>query len=77
MKLQITPLAVNDLEDIADYIPEDSYIRARSFVAELRAKFKQIAHNPEGFCSRVELGEHIRSFAHGKYVIFSAMTKTS
>ena len=70
MKLQITPLAIFDLEDIASYIAEDSVKRAATFVAELRAKFKQIAQNPNGYRVREELGAAIRSCAHGRYVIF-------
>jgi toxin ParE1/3/4 len=70
MRLVITPLAEQDLEAIADYIATDNPERALSFVRELRTQCQRISLNPHGYRMRPELGEGIRSSAHGHYVIF-------
>ena len=70
MRLNFTPLAEQDLEAIADYIAVDNPVRALSFVRELRAQCQRITLNPPGYRLRPELGEGIRSCAHGNYVIF-------
>jgi toxin ParE1/3/4 len=70
MRLVFTPLAEQDLEAIADYIAADKPVRAVTFVRELRAQYNHIALNPPGYRLRTELGEGIRSCAHGNYVIF-------
>ncbi|MEW6444480.1 MAG: type II toxin-antitoxin system RelE/ParE family toxin [Pseudomonadota bacterium] len=70
MRLVFTPLAEQDLEAIADYIAADSPVRALSFVRELRARCQGITLNPPGYRLRPELGDGIRSCAHGHYVIF-------
>lgn len=70
MRLTFTPLAEQDLEAIADYIAVDNSVRALSFVRELRAQCQRIVLNPPGYRLRQELGEGIRSCAHGNYVIF-------
>jgi len=74
MRLAFTPLAEQDLEAIADYIAADNPARALSFVRELRAQCQRIALNPPGYRLRPELGEGIRSCAHGRYVIFFEST---
>ena len=70
MRLDITPLAEQDLEAIADYIAADSPVRALNFVRELCAQCQCITLNPPGYRLRPELGDGIRSCAHGRYVIF-------
>jgi toxin ParE1/3/4 len=70
MRLAFTPLAEQDLEAIADYIATDNPVRALSFVRELRAQCLRITLNPSGYRLRPELGDGIRSCAHGHYVIF-------
>ena len=70
MQLAFTPLAEQDLEAIADYIAADNPGRALSFVRELRTQCQRITLNPPGYRLRPELGEGIRSCAHGHYVIF-------
>ncbi len=72
MRLRFTPQAQADLEGIADYIAADNRARASSFVRELRVQCQRIAINPRGYRRRPELGEGIRSCAHGNYVIFFA-----
>ena len=74
MSLAFTPLAEQDLEAIADYIAADNPVGALSFVRELRAQCQRITLNPPGYRLRPELGEGIRSCAHGHYVIFFETT---
>lgn len=69
-QLLITPLAEQDLEAIGDYIAQDNPRRALSFIEELRNQCERIARNPQGYRTRPELGEGLRSCAHGHYVIF-------
>jgi len=70
MQPTFTPLAEQDLEAIADYIGAGNPLRAVTFVRELRAQCQRIALNPPGYRPRPELGQDIRSCAHGNYVIF-------
>jgi toxin ParE1/3/4 len=70
MQLLITPLAAFDLEEIGDYIAHDNPIRARTFVAELRAHCEKICLNSAGYRLRPEVSDDLRSCAHGNYVIF-------
>lgn len=70
LRVDFSPLAAKDLEAIGDYIAQDSRKRALSFITELRAVCMTIAREPEAFRLRPELGEAIRSCAHGNFVIF-------
>ena len=70
MRLLITPLAAQDLEEIGDYIAQDNPQRATSFISELRDQCAKICLNPAGYRLRPELSENLRSCAHGSYVIF-------
>ena len=70
MRLAFTPLAEQDLEAIADYISADNPMRALSFVRELRAQCQRLTINPSGYRLLSELGDGIRSCAHGHYIIF-------
>ncbi|MBW6496117.1 MAG: type II toxin-antitoxin system RelE/ParE family toxin [Burkholderiaceae bacterium] len=74
MRLTLTPLAEQDLEAIGDYIAADNPTRTVSFIRELRAQCQRIAANPPGYRLRPELGDDIRSCAHGNYVIFFVAT---
>ena len=69
MRITLSPLAERDLEAIGDYIAEDNPARALSFVAELRAQCITIAKQPQAYRARPELGDGIRSCAHGNYVV--------
>ena len=70
MRLFLSPLAEQDLEDIAEYIAADNQARALSFVRKLREQCQRISTNPRGYRERPEFGEGIRTCAHGRYVIF-------
>jgi toxin ParE1/3/4 len=66
----ISPLAEQDIEAIGDYIAQDNPHRAITFIAELRGQCAKIASSPKACRPRPELGEDIRSYAFGNYVIF-------
>lgn len=70
MQLLFTPLAERDLEAIADYIANDNPLRAITFIRELRAQCQRIVRSPLGYRLRSDLGDDLRSCAHGNYVIF-------
>ena len=73
MRLEFSPLAVADLEAIGDYIAEDSPGNAVRFIEGVRVQCQKIARAPMGYVGRPELGEGLRSCAHGRYVIFSGL----
>ncbi len=66
----ISPLAEQDMEAIGDFIAQDNPHRALTFIAELRSQCAKIAASPKACRLRPELGENIRSFAYGNYVVF-------
>ncbi len=70
MRLQLSPLAQTDLEDIGDYIALDSPANALRFIQGLRAQCKKITLSPLAYIARPELGEGLRSCSHGRYMIF-------
>lgn len=70
MQLEFRPQAERDLESIGDYIAQDNPRRALTFLRELRVQCHKILLAPQGCRLRPELGEGIRSCAHGNYVIF-------
>ena len=70
MRLELSPLAETDLEAIGDYIAIDSPGNALRFIQDLREQCKKITKAPLAYVARPELGEGLRSCAHGRYVIF-------
>jgi toxin ParE1/3/4 len=64
------PLAEADLDEIWDYIVEDSPERASNFLRKLYAKMQTLATNPNIGRKRNKLLPGLRSFPHGNYVIF-------
>ena len=70
MKVAFSPAANLDLTDIADYIARDSPARALSFVAELEVKCLRLGQATGIGTARPELGEGIRMFPNGRYLIF-------
>jgi toxin ParE1/3/4 len=65
MRVWFTPMAERDLESIGDYIASDNPRRAITFVRELQQQCHRIALNPSGYRMRPELGQGVRSCAHG------------
>ena len=70
MQLEFSPLAQQDLETIGDYIAQDSPGNALRFVQSLRTQCQKIGMAPLAYVARLELGEGLRSCAHGRYIIF-------
>lgn len=69
MRLEFLPRAEQDLETIGDYIALDNPRRAASFVRELQAQCRKLAKAPQAYRPRPELGNGMRSCAHGHYVV--------
>jgi len=70
MKLTISSLAENDIEDIGDYIAKDNPPLALTFVKELSNQCKKIAESPLIYRLRPELSDNIRACIYRKYIIF-------
>lgn len=70
MCIYFTPQAETDLEEIGDYIALDNLHRAVTFIQEIREHCEKIASGPLRYEARPELGDKLRSCAHGNYVIF-------
>lgn len=68
-RVVFTAQAEIDLEEIGDYIAADDPSRAVSFVRGIREHCAKIAISPLAYVARPELGEGIRSCAHGRYLI--------
>jgi len=63
-KLVVRPQALSDLDDIFDYIAEDSLDRAIGFVKKLYEQMEQMANSPGMGRRRDELVMHLRSFPY-------------
>ena len=59
-----------DLDDIWLYIGSDNAAAADRFIDELVGKFQTLAAQPGIGRTRDELGESLRSFPVGNYIIF-------
>lgn len=70
LPFQFAPAAQNDLEVIADFIAQDSPANAVRFISALRVQCQRLTKAPMAYVARPELGEGLRSCAHGRYVIF-------
>lgn len=68
MRFVLAPKIKCDLEDIGDWIAQDSPERALSVVREIRAAFRQIAGNPLHYQLRPDIGEDARLAVIGRYV---------
>ena len=69
MLLRLSPHVPGDLEDIADFIAQDSPRHALRVLRLLRAKMKEIARQPELYRLRPEIGKDARLAVVGQYVI--------
>ncbi len=74
IRVSLSPLAEQDLEEIGDYIAADSPHRAITFIKELRRTCEKLALAPAIGTHRPELGDGIRMFPHGNYLIFYRAT---
>jgi toxin ParE1/3/4 len=69
MRLRLSMLVAADLEEIVDFIAQDSPRHALRVLRLLRARMKEIARQPELYRLRPELGEDARLAVIGQYVI--------
>ena len=69
MKVELTPLAATDLEEIGDRIALRNSSRTVSFVQELRDKVRKIGEFPHAGSPRPQWGDDVRIELHGRYLI--------
>jgi toxin ParE1/3/4 len=69
MRLRLSPLVPSDLEEIAEYIAQDSPLQAARMIRLLRQRMKEIARHPLIFRIRPELAPDARLASVGNYVI--------
>jgi toxin ParE1/3/4 len=70
MQVVFSPAAIADLEEIGDYIAQDSPARAETFVAEIRERCRRIADAPRAAPQRADLRPGMRMVPFGRYLIF-------
>jgi plasmid stabilization system protein ParE len=68
--------ATRDLEEIWDYIAQDSPENADAFLDQLFSKCCEVVELKAIGRKRAELGEGVMSIAHKRYVIFFARGKS-
>jgi toxin ParE1/3/4 len=69
MRLRLSPCVPGDLEEIAEFIAQDSPRHAARMLRLLRARLKEIARNPKIYRLRPEIGADARLATVGNYVI--------
>ena len=62
-------LAESDLEQIGDYIAQDSPHRALSFIRQLRVQCQKLEQFPKSHRRFPELGQTAHIMPYGKYVV--------
>jgi toxin ParE1/3/4 len=78
MKLEFAPRVESDLEEIADWIAQDSPTRAISFLRELAETAMRIGSDPFLYRLRPEIGDGARMAVVGKYVlVFRVLDKVN
>jgi len=69
-KVLLSDLAKLDLEDIWSYIAQDNPKAADSLYDSMHKTLRFLSESPQIGRSRPEIGEGVRSFAVGNYVVF-------
>ncbi len=69
MRLEVTPRAAMDLDDIAAWLAKDSADRALRVVRRLRAAMREIADRPAIYQLRPEIGAGARLATVQPYVV--------
>jgi toxin ParE1/3/4 len=65
-----TPEAANDLGEIYTYVANEDMVAARQLLDRLTGLFRKLSTMPGLGRKRPELGQDIRSFPTGRYVIY-------
>lgn len=72
---ELSPQAIVDIEEITDYIAEDSLVRAMAFAEELRGQCECIARMLRGYPTRPNLAaDGLRACAYKRYLIYFRQT---
>ena len=69
MRLRLSKYVPGDLEEIADYIAQDSPRNAIRFIRTIRQQMQKIATQPKLYQLRPELGRDARVAVVGNYLI--------
>jgi toxin ParE1/3/4 len=69
MRLRLSPCVPTDLEEIVDFIAQDSPRQAARVLRLLRARMKEIAKQPRIYRLRPDIGAEARLATVGNYVI--------
>jgi toxin ParE1/3/4 len=69
VRSELSPLIKKDLDEIADWIAQDSPLRALKIIRELRAEFRRIAQHPMLYQLRPDIGDDVRLATLGHHVI--------
>jgi toxin ParE1/3/4 len=77
MRLRLSNYVAVDLEQIADYIAQDSPRNAIRFIRILRRRMQGIAKQPQLYQLRPELGPDARLATVGNYVILFRVLKNA
>ena len=77
MLLRLSPCVPSDLEEIVDYIAQDSPRHAARVLRLLRARMKEIAKQPQIYRVRPEIGADARLTTVGKTVILFRIRKNA
>ncbi len=77
MFLRLSPRVPSDLEEIVDYIAQDSPRHAARVLRILRARMKEIAKQPQLYRLRPEIGADARLTTVGNYVILFRIRKNA
>jgi toxin ParE1/3/4 len=70
MAVTFAPVALQDIEEIGDYIHAENPLATLRLVAALRARCAGIADMPSIGAPRPSLWPHLRSVSFRRYVIF-------
>jgi plasmid stabilization system protein ParE len=77
MRLRLSPHVPSDLEEIAEYIAQDSPSQAARVIRLLRNRMKEIAKQPTLYRLRPELAPDARLASVGNYVILFRIHKNA
>lgn len=69
-----SPQADQDLEDIGDFIAQDSALHAKAVVAGLRLRSHNISNAPRAYPTRDDLGIGLRAMIWRPYLVLFRIT---
>ena len=70
MTYRLAPLAVTDIEEIADYTAQHDASAAQRWIEDIRQRCHALGRMPGMGVSRAEVRPELRVFPVGKYMIF-------